>query len=30
MLCTTAINTSDTIRTKTGAAERYVDSDSCC
>ena len=25
MLCTTATNTSNTIRTQTGAAERYID-----
>jgi len=33
MLCTTAINTSNTIRTQTGAAERWssgLDSNSCC
>jgi len=32
MLCTTAINTSNTIRTQTGAAERYssgLDTNSC-
>jgi len=33
MLCTAAINTSNTTRTQTGAAERYssgLDSNSCC
>jgi len=33
MLCTTAINTSNTIRTQTGAAERKscgLDTNSCC
>ena len=33
MLCTTAVNTSNTIRTQTGAAERWssgLDTNSCC